>query len=344
MTPVGRSARAAAASRTVGTVDRFGALLLGTVLALVVASALVVADPSPPPAAAAGCGPAPEGRVAVVVVIDHGGASTPSSRCVVVDHGATGLDALRAAGHQVRLDGGFVCAIDARPATGCGNRPGSPYWRYWHAAPGGSWDYSQVGAGGYRLPARCAVEGWSWSDSPTSQVPPRVAAPRPTCEAAPPTTAPPVRPAAPVPPATPSTPTGPGATAAPGVANEPDGGVAGSSDTGPSTSGAPTTAVGEASDGDDRAGEAGRSDDTGPDPADSAGSTDPDSDPDADERAGGPDDLDGELAADPGGAGGADGGSTPWGVLIAVVLVAALAAASVLRTRARRQDPTSPSV
>lgn len=341
MTPVRRWGRAVGASRTVGIVGRFGALLLGTVLALVLAAALVVADPSTPPAAATGCGPAPAGRVAVVVVIDHGGASTPSSRCVVLDHGATGLDALRAAGHQVRLDGGFVCAIDARPATGCGNRPGSPYWRYWHAAPGGSWDYSQVGAGGYRLPTRCAVEGWSWSDSPTSQVPPRVAAPRPTCEAAPPTTAPPVRPATPAPtsPAAPSAPTGPGAPGATPSTAAPNG-PSDSPDTGPSTSGAPTTVVGASPEADDGGIEPeGRSDERSRDPASPASP-----DADGDGTAGGPDEVDGELAADRGAAGGDDGGSTPWGVLIAVVLVAALAGASVVRTRARRQDPTSPSV
>ena len=79
---------------------------------------------------------------------------------------------------------------------------GSAYWRYWHAPPGGTWTYSQVGAGGYRLPTRCAVEGWVWSDAATADTPPRLAAPRPTCDAPPPT-APPVtaRPPAPAPPA-----------------------------------------------------------------------------------------------------------------------------------------------
>ncbi|MFN7148278.1 MAG: hypothetical protein ACK4V6_02235, partial [Microthrixaceae bacterium] len=231
MTSVGRRARVTIASGRVDPSERLrrigrarllgavGSLALGAVLALVLGAALVLVDPSPTPAAAAGCGPAPQGRVAVVVVVDRGGGA-PSSRCVVVDHGSTGLDALRAAGHQVRLDGGFVCAIDAQPATGCGNVPGSPYWRYWHAAPGGAWDYSQVGAGGYRLPTRCAVEGWSWSDSPTSRTPPRIAAPAPTCEAAPSTTAPPVRPAtpsAPVQPA-PAVPTAPGAPPGQGAA------------------------------------------------------------------------------------------------------------------------------
>jgi hypothetical protein len=326
MTPVGRRVRA---------------LVLGALLALFLGTALVVADPSAVPAAAAGCGPAPRGRVAVVVVIDHGGGAAPTSRCVVVDHGATGLDALRTAGHQVRLDGGFVCAIDARPTTGCGNVPGNPYWRYWHADPGGDWIYSQVGAGGYRLPARCAVEGWSWSDSPTSRTPPRVAAPRPTCEASPPTTASPVRPAAPVPPAAPatsSTPTGSGAPPAPGaspdaeVAGAPGGGT-GNGSSGPGD-GTPTTADGADPGGSARADQSDPDDDPAAERPDAPAATE-------DGDAGGTDEVDGELAADRS-TGGAEGGSTPWGVLIAVVLVAGLAGASVVRTRARRDDAASP--
>jgi hypothetical protein len=114
------------------------------------------------------------------MVIDQG-TGTPSTRCAFVAQGSDGLDALRATGHSVRLDGGFVCAIDGLPATGCGNIPGSPYWRYWHAAPGGRWIYSQVGAGSYRLPSRCAVEGWVWSDSPSPDTPPRIPAPPVAC-------------------------------------------------------------------------------------------------------------------------------------------------------------------
>jgi hypothetical protein len=169
----------------------------------------------PTEAGAAGCGPAPQGQVATMIVVDRGG--VPGARCAIVAQGSTGLDVLRAAGHVVRLDGGFVCAIDGVPATGCGNRPseGTAYWRYWHAPPGGVWTYSQVGAGGYRLPARCAVEGWVWSDSPSSNTPPSMAAPQVTCEA-PVTTSPPpatVRPAAPAPgasgtPAAPAAPAG----------------------------------------------------------------------------------------------------------------------------------------
>ncbi len=340
MTVVGRRVPATGASGHVGGVGTLGALVLGALLALVLGTALVVADPSPSPAAAAGCGPAPEGRVAVVVVIDHG-AGAPSSRCVVVDHGATGLDALRAAGHQVRLDGGFVCAIDIRPASGCGNVPGSPYWRYWHADPGGEWIYSKVGAGGYRLPTRCAVEGWSWSDSPTSQVPPRVAAPRPTCEASPPTTASPVRPAAPVPPAAPSIPTGPGASPAPGAAP----GSAGANETGAATDPEPSGTAGETptTDVDGGGSGAGESDEADPDDGqdeDVGGSDAPDAEDDGTEV--GADEVDGELAADRS-PGGAEGGSTPWGVLIAVILVAGLAGASVVRTRVRRHDAASPS-
>lgn len=162
-------------------------------VALVVGAPAVAAGPQsgaadPSPAAATGCGPAPTGKVAVMMVVDRG-AGTPSARCVTVEQGATGLDALRAAGFSVRLDGGFVCGIDGVPATGCGNVPGSPYWSYWHAPPGGDWTYSQVGAGGYRLPARCAIEGWVWSDTSSARVAPRLAPPPVACST-PPTTLP----------------------------------------------------------------------------------------------------------------------------------------------------------
>jgi hypothetical protein len=143
----------------------------------------------PSVSAAAVCGPAPSGKVAVMMVVDRG-AATPSARCVTVAQGATGLDALRAAGHTVRLDGGFVCGIDGLPATGCGNVAGSPYWSYWHAAPGGEWSYSRVGAGGYRLPTRCAVEGWVWSDPPSAEVAPRLAPPAVACAVSSTTTVP----------------------------------------------------------------------------------------------------------------------------------------------------------
>jgi hypothetical protein len=291
-----------------------------------------MATATAPPAAAAVCGPAASGQVAVSMVVDRGGA--PSVRCVVVTQGATGLDALRAAGHTVRLDGGFVCAIDGVPATGCGNRPdaGFAYWRYWHADPGGAWRYSQVGAGGYRLPARCAVEGWVWSDSPSSDTPPGVAAPSPTCDV-PMTTAPPATAAPTVPPMTVapagsagSGPSGSGAAVPgdPGVA--PGGSGAGSAP----GAGAPATTV----------------------PTDVAGASTvaPDADGDADELAAqedasaaarGEQQRASEAGTDDETAVVASGTARPWGAVVGITLVALLAAAAAWRSRRRSADTAS---
>lgn len=306
------------------------------VAALLVVGAGVVVAPGldAPVAEAAGCGPAPQGQVAVVMVIDRGSGS-PSTRCAVVPQGATGLDALRAAGHDVRLDGGFVCGIDGLPATGCGNRPdaGFAYWRYWHAAPGGAWSYSQVGAGGYRLPARCAVEGWVWSDSPSSNTPPSVPAPTPTCEAPPSTVAPttppgpaPTVPTAPAAPGGGAAPTSPPAAAAPGsggavttVPGVPPASVAGETTvpTDPALAEVPSVEGAGASEGD-----ASSADPDGDDGRSSAG--------DAAEG-----EAEGELAAS---AEGASSSGAPWGVAVAVVLVAALGGAAAWRSRRRSVD------
>jgi len=288
------------------------------------------------PAGATECGPAPQGSVAVVVVVDRGG-GPPSARCVVLTQGATGLDAMRAAGHSVRLDGGFVCGIDGVPATGCGNRAdsGQAYWRYWHAPPGGAWSYSQVGAGGYRLPARCAVEGWVWSDAPTSNTPPGVAAPSPMCEApapgAPPATAAPASPASP--PSTRASQVGPGApdpgSPVPGAIDGQQGSagdgvsdVAGSAEVAGATTVAPEPIGGPDAVGDVGAG-------TGsPDGSGDRARTDARDGTGDEERAAGP--ISGEVPSPP-----------PWGALAGVVLIGALGGAAVLRSRGRR-DPAGP--
>ncbi len=308
---------------------------------LVGVGTLVSWSADPAPAAAVGCGPAPQGQVAVVMVIDRGNGS-PSTRCAIVGQGATGLDALRAAGHDVRLDGGFVCGIDGLPATGCGNRPdaGFAYWRYWHAAPGGAWSYSQVGAGGYRLPARCAVEGWVWSDAPSSNTPPSVPAPTPTCEAPPSTVAPtaPGIPGATAPAAPPAAPTGGAGSAPPPAAAPSTGGGAGavgSSDGGPPATVAADTTVplDPAAGADPSAGGAVAADEQ-------TTATDDAERPERGSTASGDDvdgaDGEGELAAS---AEGPSSSGAPWGVATAVVLVAALGGAAAWRARRRDADP-----
>ncbi|MEI2699137.1 MAG: hypothetical protein V9E94_12665 [Microthrixaceae bacterium] len=315
---------------------------------LLVPLTLTLAGP-PDPVGAQGCGPAPAGRVAAMVTIDRGTGS-PGSRCVVVSHGATGLDALRAAGHEVRLDGGFVCAIDGLPATGCANKPdaGNAYWRYWHApANGGAWSYSQVGAGGYRLPTRCAVEGWVWSDSPSSDTPPRIAAPVVTCEApattAPPATAPPVT----APPGTgPSGPAGsgagtPGAGTSSGTTPPAPGGGGASPGSG-AGSGAAGSVDGSAAATPpvDVAGETTVPGEVASDPSASTGSS---GQADAGDRTVADGTEDASARASNGGSGPAAGGSNrgsaaPWGVLVALLLMAVLGGAAWWRSRLQRED------
>lgn len=276
------------------------------------------------------------------MVVDRG-SGVPGSRCVVVADGATGLDVLRAAGHEVRLDGGFVCAIDGLPASGCGNNPdaGLAYWRYWHApATGGRWSYSQVGAGGYRLPARCAVEGWVWSDSPSSDTPPRMPAPTVTCEA-PVTSAPPAGTPVPATTSPGTSPPGPSASgggssgqgsassSAPSRAANPPGGGGPSSTASPSATGdggsvPPVDVAGETTVPDQTSGTQSpessraldRSLDEGSDSGDGWGE-------------------DGESAR--GSEARAETAGAPWGVLVAVLLMAGLGGAAVWRSRQQRE-------
>lgn len=62
------------------------------------------------------------GEVRVAIVIDFGeanGAPAPRTACAVLANGLSRASALSAVA-GLRLDQGFVCAIDAYPATGCG--------------------------------------------------------------------------------------------------------------------------------------------------------------------------------------------------------------------------------
>ena len=260
----------------------------------------------------------------------------------------TGLRALQAH-HTVRLEGGFVCAIDGRPATGCATNPssGTAYWSYWHAAPGGSWEYSQVGAGGFRLSAPCSIEGWVWSSSPATATPPRVSPGSLDCD--------PPRPAAPAPTSpAPAAPTGGGGSAGAGVAGTvpaggtgangapaPDG-AAPPSDAPRSGGGAVAAADDAASDGGAAAvpgaGDREEADDAGRDAGDDADRVRSGTDEPGDSaRAGnGAEPAGDELAA---ATSGSEPGGAPWGVLIGTALVLAVGAAAVLRARRRAAPP-----
>lgn len=158
------------------------------------------------PVSASGCGPAPDGLVAVAVLVDAG-ISAPIVRCVTVPPGTKGAAVLAAAiGQQEVRTGagiqdkgaGFVCGLLGVPATGCTSAVDEPTWNYWHADPGGDWRYSSTGFAGYAVGGRCAIEGWTY-DRPAAR--PRVAPPPVSCDvAALPTTAPAPAAAAPAPP------------------------------------------------------------------------------------------------------------------------------------------------
>lgn len=141
------------------------------------------------PASAAAC----SGTSGVTVVVDTG--SSIVTRCAPGDP-SSGLEALAAAGfsvEQVQTQPGFVCRINGFPETSCVRTPpADAYWAYWHAPRGGSWSYSQVGAGSYD-PKPGTVEGWRFGSGQKPRTAPpapvRTAAPKPTTAAPRPTTA-----------------------------------------------------------------------------------------------------------------------------------------------------------
>ena len=211
---------------------------------------------------------------AVTLVVDYqdlGGGT--EIRCAAgLRRGATGYDALQAAGVSVAgtvHDGpGYVCRLNGRPSASlrlpiagndsyteqCVNTPPtSAYWGYWWASPGGGWTYSSAGAMSHRV-AIGGFEGWSFShnasggSNPAPGVAPVLPAPPPTTAAPPSTTkAAPVTTAAPPPSTTKTAPPSstsrrPAATsraAAPPPASPPAGG----DDDGTSATEAGTTAT-----------------------------------------------------------------------------------------------------
>lgn len=95
----------------------------------------------------------------------------------------SGFDAFKRSNIAVDDYRGFVCRIAGKPDNGpCDRFPASNYyWVYWLAPRGGTWCYSQVGAGN-RTPPPGSVEGWSFfkksSEKPNSS-PPRYPVPPP---------------------------------------------------------------------------------------------------------------------------------------------------------------------
>jgi hypothetical protein len=208
---------------------RLVARLSATAAAAGLATAGLVAGAVP--AQAAAC----TGTSGVTVVVDFG--SSTSVRCAPGDP-SSGLAALQAAGFsvkQVQRQPGFVCRIDGAPASDpCVNTPpANAYWAYFHAARGGSWSYSSLGAASYD-PKPGSVEGWSFGSGGAPGTAPPAPTPRQTPKPAPKTTAPkpPAKPKATTRPTT-----GGGATAGSGAKATPR---PGTSTAAPSGSAAPS--------------------------------------------------------------------------------------------------------
>lgn len=159
------------------------------VLAVVLASVTfgsptpAIAAPVRPDAPSAAC----SGTSGVTVVVDAsvlGGGVRIG--CASGDP-ASGAAALSSAGNSYSFvpgKGPFICQINSQPNP-CNGAPETAYWSYWYAVPGGSWQYSNVGAGS-RDPDPGEVEGWAFgAGQQPSVVPPRASAPTTT----PPTTA-----------------------------------------------------------------------------------------------------------------------------------------------------------
>jgi hypothetical protein len=269
--------------------------------AAVLAAGLAAAAPASP-AAAAAC-PAPDSGVTVVVDF------TELGRGIAVGcapgNPTTGLAALRGAGFDdsfVPRQPGFVCQIDGLPNP-CNDGPPDAYWSYWYAEPGGSWTYSQLGAGS-RNPDPGDVEGWAFGAGGQPGEAPPEAPPQPP----------------PPPPEDPDPPAG-GGDPAPGRGEDPPARGSGSgsgTEPGPERTGSPAGAgpTGAA---------AATAAPAGPDPAGGGGPVPPGATGTGSARPGAP------AASTTTGPGG------PAGVLVAAALVSVLAGAGFWTARRRRR-------
>jgi hypothetical protein len=193
---------------------------------MALAAGMLVGGVAAAPAAhASGCATAN----GVTVVVDFGSLGGVRVGCAAGAPGS-GLAALAAAGFSysfVPRQPGFVCQIAGLPDP-CNGAPTSAYWAYWHGRPGGSWTYSNQGAGSYTPPPG-SVEGWAFgAGQPPGIAPPALPAPAPRPTTAHPTSAPPPPSPPPPPPPPPSGGGGGGGGGPPrsGPATQPGGTVA----------------------------------------------------------------------------------------------------------------------
>ncbi len=309
----------------------------------------------------------------VWVVVDArtaGGSLT--TRCTPGDPGS-GIRALTGAGHDVayvQSQPGLVCTIDARPDP-CNGAPSDAYWSYWYASAGGSWTYSNLGAGS-RDPAPGTVEGWRFGDgsAPPGTAPPSNEAPEPDPEPVPEPTPEPEPEPAPAPRTEPRSsssgaassndPATGGAAASAAEdserasetpdlqgADEPEPATTSSSDDpdadDPNDEDPTNKPDGDENDTNEDEGDASDTTESGgdasdPDPSENAG---PDPDADATDRGGDaleasdPETLDGTAAGQDSALAGSNG--SPWGLILAVALVGAIGGTTLYRRRQPRQ-------
>lgn len=267
---------------------------------------LVVAEPVLTPAEAAGC---QSTQIAVVVSFNSLGGGTQTS--CVGDVGS-GLAALSEGGFSysfVDRQPGLVCTINGAPNP-CNGAPADAYWSYWTASMGGSWSYSNLGAGN-RNPAPGTAEGWSFgAGSPPAIGPPAAVAP---------------------PPPPPPPPPAPGPAPAPAPVPLPGGGSGGGGSDGETPSGTPPAAG-------------------SPDPADPTGSTGEgttgsSATTDMTSGAGGSDepasqrDADALISASDSTPSGA-----PWAAVGTIAGLAVLGGAAYWQQRRRRHVPPGPEI
>jgi hypothetical protein len=111
----------------------------------------------------------------VTVVVDFTKLGGSVRRGCSTTDPASGLAALHNAGFTysfVPRQPGFVCQINSKPNP-CNGAPTSAYWSYWHAKPGGTWQFGTTGAGSYN-PQPGTVDGWAFgAGKPPSVRPPR---------------------------------------------------------------------------------------------------------------------------------------------------------------------------
>lgn len=161
------------------------------------ATGVVYAASAPPAHAASAYNGYCRTSAGVTVVVDFGPlGGGVATRCSPVGSGASGIDALQAAGIPVtgtqRYGLAFVCRLYGQPTASrelpggyheqCVNTPPTDaHWDYFKAANGGSWSYSSTGASGTTvIPG--GFEGWRFSEGTRlapRATPVRPAAPKP---------------------------------------------------------------------------------------------------------------------------------------------------------------------